>query len=695
MSIMTGEPGSADILAKKDCSLIKIPREIFSSIIVKNSNALAKVASIITKRLIRKDLDEQAGISQKLSISQREMDDPYNLLFSSTDISIKILVVNCGSSSIKYSLFDSSKRQYQLEGLIEKINKPEPQLTIKARGKEIKKTLTSKGISGGLEEMTKSLLEPAFGLLSDINEISAVGHRVVHGGEKLTSSTVITDAVKDTIREYASIAPLHNPFNLAGIEHMQKILKNATHVAVFDTAFHQTITSNVHRYALPYDMCTKHKIRRYGFHGTNHEFVALKAAMYFNKPLGELNLISCHLGNGASVCAINHGRSVDTSMGMTPLEGLIMGTRSGDIDPGIILYMLKTLKMSPEEVDDILNKQSGLLGISGLSSDMRELYNEAENYNTKAKDAISMFCYRIKKYIGSYIAVLGKIDALIFTGGIGENASDVRAKVCQGLEHLGIMLFNGKNRDLKVLRGEVIDISEPGSMLKILVIPAEEERMIARETLHAVERHKSIQAIGQLNAKPVPISVSAHHVHLSEEDFKVLFGTEAVLTPRSQLSQPGQFASQQTVNLIGPKGRVERVRILGPFRDKSQVEISRTEEFKLGIDAPVRNSGDTTGTPGLELEGENGKIKIKEGVICARRHIHMAPEDALGFGLRDKDVVMVRVKTLREVIFGDVLIRIHPDFRLDMHLDTDEANAAEIDPNTIGFIEAIQSRVYL
>ncbi|MBF0473156.1 MAG: acetate/propionate family kinase, partial [Nitrospirae bacterium] len=467
------------------------------------------------------------------------------------------------------------------------------------------------------------------------------------------------------------------------------------HVAVFDTAFHQTIPSNVYRYALPHDLCTEHKIRRYGFHGTNHEFVALKAAMYFNKPLGELNMISCHLGNGASMCAINHGRSVDTSMGMTPLEGLIMGTRSGDIDPGIILYMLKNLQMSAEGVDDLLNKQSGLLGISGKTSDMRELYAEAENYNTRANDAITMFCYRIKKYIGSYIAVLGVIDAIIFTGGIGENASDIRARVCQGLEHLGIMLYNTKNKDLKPLRGEVLDVSEPGSKIKILIIPAEEERMIARETLHAIEREKSTKTIGQLNTKPIPISVSAHHVHLSKEDFEILFGKDVILTPRTQLSQPGQFASQQTVNLIGPKGRVERVRILGPFRDKSQVEISRTEEFKLGIDAPVRSSGDIKGTPGLDLEGAVGKITIKEGVICARRHIHMAPEDALGFGLRDKDIVMVRVKTVREVIFGDVLVRVHPDYRLDMHLDTDEANAAEIDPTTIGFIEAIQSRVYL
>jgi acetate kinase len=692
---MTGEPGSADIVAKKDCSLIKIPREIFSSIIVKNASALAKVASIITKRLIKMDIDEHAGVSQKLAISQTEMDDPYNLLFSSTDISIKILVINCGSSSIKYSLFDTSKRQYQLEGLIEKINKPQPMLTVKSRGKEIKKTLSTQGIVSALEEMTMTLVDPTFGLLIDLNEISAVGHRVVHGGEKLYASVVITDEIKNVIKEYSAIAPLHNPFNLAGIEYMQNILKTATHVAVFDTAFHQTIPSNVYRYALPYDMCTKDKIRRYGFHGTNHEFVALKAAMYFNKPLGELNMISCHLGNGASICAINHGRSVDTSMGMTPLEGLIMGTRSGDIDPGVILYMLKTLGMSADEVDDVLNRQSGLLGISGKSSDMRELYAEAENYNTRANDAITMFCYRIKKYIGSYIAVLGSIDAIIFTGGIGENAADVRARVCQGLEHLGIMLYSSKNRDIRALRGEVLDIAEPGSKIKILIIPAEEERMIARETLHAIERDKSIKTIGQLNSKPIPISVSAHHVHLTKEDFGVLFGQDTILTPRSQLSQPGQFASQQTVNLIGPKGRVERVRILGPFRDKSQVEISRTEEFKLGIDAPVRNSGDTKGTPGLELEGEAGRITIKEGVICARRHIHMSPEDALGFGLRDKDIVMVRVKTVREVIFGDVLIRIHPDFRLDMHLDTDEANAAEIDPSTIGFIEAIQSRVYL
>ena len=343
----------------------------------------------------------------------------------------------------------------------------------------------------------------------------------------------------------------------------------------------------------------------------------------------------------------------------------------------------------------MLNKKSGLFGISGKSNDMREILAAAEDGDLRCKRAITTFCYRVKKYIGSYIAALGGLDVLIFTGGIGENSAEIRSRICQLMDVFGIFVLDDTNRNAHVRRGQIMDIAEPRSRVRILIVPADEEKMIARETIHAMGRVRTKDDIQKLNSRPVNVSTSAHHVHLSQEHFEILFGAGQVMTPRSELSQPGQFAAIQTVNLIGLKGRIERVRILGPIRKESQVEISRTEQFKLGIEAPIRDSGDIEGTPGITLEGDNGSLKLSKGVICAKRHIHMSPTEALGLGLRDKDVVMVKVKGVRELIFGDVLVRVHPDYRMDMHLDTDEANAAQISEGTLGYIESIQHRNYM
>jgi acetate kinase len=382
-------------------------------------------------------------------------------------------------------------------------------------------------------------------------------------------------------------------------------------------------------------------------------------------------------------------------MGMTPLEGLVMGTRGGDIDPGVILHLLRHRKMSFDEVDQMLNKKSGLLGITGKSNDMREIIEAADAGDSRCKLAITTFCYRIRKYIGAYTAALGGLDVLIFTGGIGENSAEIRFRVCQLMDAFGIFVFADANRNAHAKRGQITDISEPGSRVRVLIVPANEERMIARETIHALGRVRTKDDIQKLQSRPIPVSTSAHHVHLSQKDFEILFGKGKMMVPHSELSQPGQFAAVETVNLIGPKGRIDHVRILGPARKESQVEISRTEQFKLGIDAPIRDSGDLEGTPGIIIEGEHGTLKLDKGVICAKRHIHMSPAEALSLGLRDKDVVMVKVKGVRELIFGDVLVRVHPDYRMDMHLDTDEANAAQISEGTVGYIEAIQHRNYM
>ena len=693
MSVMTGEPAVADISALSACRLLRIPRESFSRLIAGNPKTLAKFARLITEQMLRAARAvAQADLQRK---AHCENQDPYDLNFSSASEAMKILVLNSGSSSLKYSLYDTSRDAALIDGEIEKIGSGEAVhriKTLRIDRKEPEKSILT--MDDAFNAMVRVITDPSFEALQRLNDLHAIGHRVVHGGGKFPNAVFIDEDVLESIRSFSGLAPLHNPFNLAGIERMRKLLPSVPQVAVFDTAFHQTMPSHAYTYALPHDLCKKEQVRRYGFHGTNHEYVALRAATWLRRPAGELKIISCHLGNGASVCAIDHGHSIDTSMGMTPLEGLIMGTRPGDVDPGALLHLMKTGPLDIEQTDRMLNRESGLRGISGVSNDMREILSAAATGDVRCTRAVSAFCYRIKKYVGAYMAALGGLDVLIFTAGIGENSAEIRAGVCQGLESFGIQLSHERNR-AATRQEQVQDVSLPDAKVRVLVIPADEERMIVRKTLHALGRVRTPEEARMLRSKPVPVSVSAHHVHLSQGDFETLFGRGKTMTPRSELSQPGQFACVETVNLIGPKGRVNRVRILGPVRKESQVEISRTEEFQLGIDAPIRESGDLEGTPGIVIEGDIGTVRLEKGVICAMRHIHMSPADALGFGLRNRDVVRVRVPGERGLIFGDVLVRVDPNYRLDMHLDTDEANAAEISGGAVGFIESIQHRQYM
>ena len=693
MSVMTGEPAVADISALSACRLLRIPRESFSRLIAGNPKTLAKFARLITEQMLRAARAvAQADLQRK---AHCENQDPYDLNFSSASEAMKILVLNSGSSSLKYSLYDTSRDAALIDGEIERIGSGEAVhrvKTLRIDRKEPEKSILT--MDDAFNAMVRVITDPSFEALQRLNDLHAIGHRVVHGGGKFPNAVFIDEDVLESIRSFSGLAPLHNPFNLAGIERMRKLLPSVPQVAVFDTAFHQTMPSHAYTYALPHDLCKKEQVRRYGFHGTNHEYVALRAATWLRRPVGELKIISCHLGNGASVCAIDHGHSIDTSMGMTPLEGLIMGTRPGDVDPGALLHLMKTGPLDIEQTDRMLNRESGLRGISGVSNDMREILSAAATGDVRCTRAVSAFCYRIKKYVGAYMAALGGLDVLIFTAGIGENSAEIRAGVCQGLESFGIQLSHERNR-AATRQEQVQDVSLPDAKVRVLVIPADEERMIVRKTLHALGRVRTPEEARMLRSKPVPVSVSAHHVHLSQGDFETLFGRGKTMTPRSELSQPGQFACVETVNLIGPKGRVNRVRILGPVRKESQVEISRTEEFQLGIDAPIRESGDLEGTPGIVIEGDIGTVRLEKGVICAMRHIHMSPADALGFGLRNRDVVRVRVPGERELIFGDVLVRVDPNYRLDMHLDTDEANAAEISGGAEGIIESIQHRQYM
>jgi len=402
---------------------------------------------------------------------------------------VKILVINTGSSSIKYRFFDMDRQVVLASGLAEKIGEAEGMLTHKTMGEQGKGLLkTRPGVIAdhrqGLTMIVDCLVHKDYGVIGHTSEIAAVGHRVVHGGETFKSSVVIDDRVVAAIRQNIPLAPLHNPSNLTGIEVAQSIFPHAAQVAVFDTAFHQTIPRKAYLYALPYALYEKEGVRRYGFHGTSHAYVADKSAEYMGRPLDSLNLITVHLGNGASMAAIKQGRCVDTSMGMTPLEGLVMGTRSGDVDPALPFFLADHLNMSLKAIDRLLNQDSGLKGLCGIN-DMREVMKQRRAGNEQAEIALEVYCYRIKKYIGAYYAVLGALDALVFTGGIGENAADVRELSCRGLEKMGIVLDNEANR---CSQDGIREINPPGSAVSVLVVPTNEELRIAQETMRVIDK---------------------------------------------------------------------------------------------------------------------------------------------------------------------------------------------------------------
>lgn len=395
-------------------------------------------------------------------------------------IIMNILVLNSGSSSIKFQLFEMEKREVLLKGLVERIGEETSFITFRSSSFEKKKEkIKVENHTQGIDLIIKTLTNPDYGVISRISDIDAVGHRLVHGGEEFSGSVIIDERVLQVMKECNKLAPLHNPHNIKGVEACQKILPDVLQCGVFDTAFHQTIEPYVYLYALPLEYYKKHKIRRYGFHGTSHQYVAKEAANYLNKPIENLKIITCHLGNGASITAVKSGKSVDTSMGFTPLEGLVMGTRSGDCDPAIPLYMIDTLGMTSKEVNDVLNKESGILGLSELSNDMRIIEDEFEKENEKVKTALKVYVYRIKKYIGAYYSVMNGADIIVFTGGVGENMSLVRELVCRDLDALGIEIDLNKNA---LHQAGIIDLTAETSKVRILKVPTNEELMIALET---------------------------------------------------------------------------------------------------------------------------------------------------------------------------------------------------------------------
>jgi len=395
------------------------------------------------------------------------------------DVEMKILVINTGSSSLKYQLIDMTNESVLAKGVCDRIGLEHSFLKHTKIGCEpviIEKDLYNHKIA--VQEVLSALTDSKTGVISSMTEIAAVGHRIVHGGEKFKESVIIDDDVMAAIKECVELAPLHNPANIIGIEACQQIMPNIPMVAVFDTAFHQTMPPYAYIYALPYEIYEKYRLRKYGFHGTSHKYVAHRAAEMLGRPIEELKIITCHLGNGASICAVKYGKSIETSMGFTPLQGLAMGTRSGTIDPAVISFLMEKEKMSVKDISDFLNKKSGVLGVSGVSSDFRDVQEAAENGNERAKLALDIFCYKVKRFIGDYMGILNGADAVVFTAGIGENNDLVRSMILKDMDFLGIVIDEEKNK----VKGKEIDISAPGARVKTLVIPTNEELAIARET---------------------------------------------------------------------------------------------------------------------------------------------------------------------------------------------------------------------
>ena len=397
---------------------------------------------------------------------------------------MNVLVINCGSSSLKYQLINSDTKEVLAKGLCERIGIDGSAITHQPAGKDkITKEIPMEDHKKAVELVIEALTDPVDGVVKSLEEIDAVGHRVVHGGEKFSEASVITDDVIKAIEECNDLAPLHNPANLIGIAACKALMPNVPMVAVFDTAFHQTMPVKAYLYGIPYEYYEKYRVRRYGFHGTSHSFVSKRVAEILGKDYNDLKIVVCHLGNGASISAVKNGKCVDTSMGLTPLEGLIMGTRSGDIDPAIIEFICKKENISVEEMNNILNKKSGVLGLSGISSDFRDLATASDEGNERATNTLDTYAYNVAKYVGSYVAAMNGVDAITFTAGVGENNTAARASICTYLTYLGTEIDLEKN----TVRGEEIIISKDGSKVPLLVIPTDEEMSIARQTVALVK----------------------------------------------------------------------------------------------------------------------------------------------------------------------------------------------------------------
>lgn len=577
---------------------------------------------------------------------------------------MKILVFNAGSSSLKFSVFlvDGGTNEV-FKGSFERFRDGRCDFRFRTGSADEQGTAECGDVRMAMERVPDVLRR------FRMETVDAVGHRVAHGGSQFAAPAILDDRTVDTIEELTPLAPLHNPASLEAIRLCRRIWPTVPQVAVFDTSFHLTNPAFASTYAVP-ARWRDAGLRRYGFHGTSHKYVVNRAAKEVGRPLADLQIVSIHLGNGASVCAVNRGQSMDSSMGMTPLEGLVMGSRSGDVDPGVFGFLKRTFGLSVADIEEALYNESGLKGLAG-SSDMRDLEDMAAKGNPRAQLAIEIYTYRARKYVGAYAAAMGGLDAVVFTGGIGENSPSMRRRICDGLDFMGLQLDHDRNQALKLAGHAAPQIQAYGSRVRVLVTETAEQLMIARETASTLERTSSA-------SETIPVAVSARHVHLSRQAVDMLFGPGYELDRATPLRQPGHWVAGEKVTLQGPKGALERVAILGPLRARTQIEVSRTDSFTLGIDVPVRDSGKLDGTPSVTIVGPAGAVTT-DGLIIAARHIHSNPEDAARLGLEDGEFVDVRVGDQhRGLTFARTLVRVAQGSFTEMHIDTDEANAAGI-----------------
>jgi len=679
MSLLAGNPTGADVVAAEVSHAVVFFQEAVAPLIAMNREATQFLVRLMASRLTpvrpRTAPPKPSAVSYALGASSPA----------------RILAVSCRKEDMRYSYYDTTCDQARASGSVTGLGGSEASHAYRGPAGTRRLQFSPATHAAAVKSAVEALTSPDGRVLGAVSELSAIGHRVCHGGLRFNGPTVVDDEVRSEIHRLGDFAPMENPYNLKGIEAFAELAPGVPQVAVFDTAFHLKMPLSACTYALPEDLAADAELRRFGGHGISHEGAAHDACAFLGMNFDAMKIISCHLGTGASIAAIDHGRSVDTTMGLSPLEGLVMATRSGDVDAGLLLHLIANRGLTAEDLTRRLYAEAGLVGLSGISGDVLSILTAADNGDPRALLAMQVFCHRARKYLSAYIGLLGGVDAIIFTGGVGQNASGLRARICQGLGWMGIVLDEALNRSARVGPGQVTQISQDQSRAKVVVVGSNEDHTIARAAVRAIAQRR-ITDVVRKHHKDIPLGVSAHHVHLTQAHVEALFGPGHTLTWHADLTQPGQFACKEQMNLLGPRGRIDRVRVLGPVRDETQVEIARTEEYKLGIDAPIRMSGDLDGTPGVTLEGPSGRIELDHGVICAMRHIHMSPQDAIEFAVRDRDLVRVRVPGERSLVFGDVKVRIHPQFRLDMHIDTDEANAAELAGAAVGYLDSIQER---
>nr|WP_111298420.1 acetate/propionate family kinase [Paracoccus saliphilus] len=574
---------------------------------------------------------------------------------------MRILVFNAGSSSLKFGIFENDKQLFK--GSFDRFRDGGCDYAFHDTDSE-------KGHAPHADLAAAIAAVPGVLRRRGLAGLQAVGHRIAHGGQGFAAPALLDDAAIAAIEALTPLAPLHNPANLVAVRLARGLWPDLPQVAVFDTAFHLTNPGRATTYAVPTSW-RQVGLRRFGFHGTSHKYVAHRAAEEIGQPLADLRIISLHLGNGASACAIQRGISIDSSMGLTPLEGLVMGTRSGDVDPGAFGFLHRQLGLTIPQIENTLYNDSGLKALTG-SADMRDVEDRAAVGNADAQAAINLYAYRARKYVGAYAAAMGGADALVFTGGIGENSASMRRRICDGLGFMGLELDHDLNAGINLKGRAAPQIQSYGSRVRVIVTETAEQLMIAREVAQTLARRP---------VKPIhiPVAVSGRHVHLSAQAVEALFGPGYHLTQAAPLRQPGNWVAAERIAIEGPKGRLEHVAILGPLRPRSQIEVSRTDSFALGIDAPVRDSGQLDGTPRVRLIGPAGQLDT-DGLIVAARHIHTNPQDAARMGLEDADLVDVEVlgRDGRGLTFARCLVRVSPAAFTEMHIDTDEANAAGI-----------------